>query len=89
MTRREEIYEASCECYNGYIDVVNVNADAAQDAFIKGAEWADKTMIERLRELKYGYEKDLDADPRVYERDIQLCAKISLIERLILELKEE
>ena len=51
--------------------------------------WADKTMIERLRELKSGYEKDLDAEPRVYERDIQLCAKISLIERLILELKEE
>ena len=51
--------------------------------------WADKTMIERLSELKYGYEKDLDAEPRVYERDIQLCAKISLIERLILELKEE
>lgn len=45
MTRREEIYEASCECYNDYIDVVNVDADAAQDAFIKGAEWADKTMI--------------------------------------------
>ena len=22
MTRREEIYEASCECYNDYIDVV-------------------------------------------------------------------
>ena len=51
--------------------------------------WADKAMIERLRELKSGYEKDLDAEPRVYERDIQLCAKISLIERLILELKEE
>ena len=50
MTRREEIYEASCECYNGYIDVVNVDADAAQDAFIKGAEWADKTMIEKACE---------------------------------------
>ena len=46
-------------------------------------------MIERLSELKYGYEKDLDSEPRVYERDIKLCAKISLIEKLILELKEE
>ena len=45
--------------------------------------------IEKLREWKRGYENDLDAEPRVYERDIQLCAKISLIERLILELKEE
>jgi hypothetical protein len=39
--------------------------------------------------LKSAYEKDLDAEPRVYERHIQLCSKISLIERLILELKEE
>ena len=46
-------------------------------------------IVERLHELKSDYEKDLDAEPRVYERDIQLCAKISLIERLILELKEE
>mgnify|MGYP006327841943 CR=1 FL=1 len=52
-------------------------------------KWADATIVERLRELKGDYEKDLDAEPRVYERDIQLCAKISLIERLILELKEE
>ena len=50
MTRREEIYEASCECYNDYIDVVNVDAEDAQDAFIKGAEWADKTMIEKACE---------------------------------------
>lgn len=50
MTRKEEIYEASCECYNDYIDVVNVDADAAQDAFIKGAEWADKTMIDKACE---------------------------------------
>ena len=42
-------------------------------------------MIERLRELQRGYENDLDAEPRVYERQIQLCAKISLIEKLIQE----
>ena len=46
-------------------------------------------MVERLRELKSGYEKDLNAEPRVFKRDVQLCAKISLIERLILELKGE
>ena len=50
--------------------------------------WADKTMIEKLHELKSGYESDLDAEPRVYERDIQLCAKISLLERLILAMEE-
>ena len=60
-----------------------------KEAFQKGAKWADANIVETLHELKSDYEKDLDAEPRVYERDIQLCAKISLIERLILELKEE
>ena len=45
-------------------------------------------MIERLRELQRGYENDLDTEPRVYERHIQLCAKISLIEKLIQELED-
>ena len=49
--------------------------------------WADKTMIEKLRELRCGYENDLYAEPRVYERHIQLCAKLSLIEKLIFELE--
>ena len=79
MTRKEEIEKAATEFYKG--DEVST--------FVVAAQWADKTMIERLRELKSDYEKDLDAEPRMYERDIQLCAKISLIERLILELKEE
>ena len=50
--------------------------------------WADKTMIDRLRELKRDYELELDAEPRVYEIHIQLCAKLSLIEKLIQELEE-
>ena len=49
---------------------------------------AKDAMIERLRELQRGYENDLDTEPRVYERHIQLCAKITLIERLIKELEE-
>ena len=49
---------------------------------------AKDAMISRLRELQSGYESDLDTEPRVYERDIQLCAKLSLIERLINELEE-
>ena len=56
-------------------------------AFRDGAEWAENNVIERLRELQSGYENDLDVEPRVYERHIQLCAKISLIERLINELE--
>ena len=57
--------------------------DAEREAFEAGAEWADKNIVDKLRELKSDYEKDLDAEQRVYERDIQLCAKISLIERLM------
>ena len=41
--------------------------------------WADKTMIERLRDLQSGYENDLDAEPRIYERHIQLCANKVLL----------
>jgi hypothetical protein len=52
-------------------------------------KWADATIVERFRELKSDYEKDLDAEPRVYERDVQLCAKISLIDKIILELEEK
>ena len=46
-------------------------------------------VYDKLQKLKCGYEHDLNSEPRVYERDIRLCAKISLIERLILDLKEE
>ena len=59
-----------------------------KEAFKKGYEAGRHAMIERLRELQGGYEKDLDAEPRIYERDIQLCAKISLLERLINELED-
>ena len=60
-----------------------------KEAFNKGQEAGFAKVCDKLRELKSGYESDLDAGPRIYERDIQLCAKLSLIERLILELKEE
>ena len=58
-------------------------------AYAQGYKDAMDKACDKLSELKSAYEKDLDAEPRVYERDIQLCAKISLIERLIIELKEE
>lgn len=59
------------------------------EAFKEGVKVGKMETIEKLRELKGAYEWDLDAEPRVYERVLQLCAKISLIENLILELKEE
>ena len=57
-------------------------------AYAQGYKDAVDKACDKLSELKSAYEKDLDAEPRVYERHIQLCAKISLIERLILELEE-
>lgn len=71
----------------------NIEAASVTSACIEMCEWVQNRMIEKvydkLQKLKCGYEHDLDAEPRVYERHIQLCAKISLIERLILDLKEE
>ena len=58
------------------------------EAFKVGYEAGKQEVVNKLHELKCGYEIDLDAEPRVYERDIQLCAKISLIERLINELED-
>ena len=87
MTRREEIIKATIECRKDYVGLGrHLTPDDIADAFEEGAEWADKTMIEKLCELKCGYENDLDAEPIIYERHIQLCAKISLIEKLIQEL---
>ena len=60
-----------------------------RDAYAQGYKDAIDKVCDKLRGLKSAYEKDLDVEPRVYERHIQLCAKISLIERLIIELKEE
>ena len=74
-----------------YINSEAVKAENMQLAFgdfINGAEWMQKKMIDKLRELERGYKHDLDAEPRVYERHIQLCAKLSLIEKLIQELKD-
>lgn len=59
-----------------------------KEAFNKGLEAGLSKACDKLSELKSAYEKDLDAEPRIYERDIQLCAKISLIERLIQELED-
>lgn len=60
-----------------------------RDAYAQGYKDAMDKACDKLSELKSAFEKDLDAEPRVYERSIQLCAYISLIERLIIELKEE
>jgi hypothetical protein len=68
-----------------YLKERNIPEDSLEaNSILEGYEKSCKDMVERLRELKNGYEKDLDAEPRVYERDIQLCAKISLIDRIII-----
>ena len=89
MSRIEEIISAAHQKYPYVGGIKGVICENSIPIFIQGAEWADATIVERLRELKSGYEKDLDAGPIVCNIHIQLYAKISLIEKLILELKEE
>jgi hypothetical protein len=53
MTREEEIYEAMKESVTETINVSGYNftnraTDLLECAFTKGAEWADKTMIEKI-----------------------------------------
>ena len=86
MTRREEIEQQASLTVFPWDDVREQSK--FEDGFIEGAEWMQKKMIDKLRELKCGYENDLDSEPRVYERRIQLCAKLSLIEKLIQELED-
>lgn len=89
MTRREEIVKATKECREYYVGLGRyLTTDDIADAFEEGAEWMQQKIIDRLRELKRVYELDLDAEPRVYERHIQLCAKLSLIEKLIQDLED-
>ena len=84
---RAEIEKAAFDYINS--DAVKAeNTQLAFGDFINGAEWMQKKMIEKLQKLKSGYEDDLDKVPRVYERHLQLCSKISLIERLIQELED-
>ena len=48
MTRREEIVKATKECREDYVGLGRylTSGDIA-DAFEEGAEWADKTMIDK------------------------------------------
>ena len=89
MIREEIVNNIGYQLTRAAVDYVEKHEFAdGMDCFEAGAEWMQKRMIDTLRELKCGYEHDLDAEPRVYERDIQLCAKISLLERLIHKLEE-
>ena len=50
MTRREEIVTATLGCRQNYVDLKRpITPDDVADAFEKGAYWADKTMIEKIR----------------------------------------
>lgn len=50
MTREEEIKnEAKLKCYD-IASEVDYKSSAAYDGFVMGAEWADKTMIEKACE---------------------------------------
>ena len=65
MTRREEIVKATKECREDYVGLGRyLTLDDIADAFEEGAEWADKTMIEKVCEwldnylMEIGYPDD-------------------------------
>lgn len=65
MTRREEIVKATKECREDYVGLGrHLTSDDIADAFEEGAEWADKTMIEKVCEwldnylMEIGYPDD-------------------------------
>ena len=94
MKREDEIRNKAYELGQKYFPNANnvwaranIEAQYVSSACAEMAEWMQKKMLDKLRELQSCYENDLDAEPRVYERDIQLCAKMSLIEKLIQELE--
>ena len=48
MERRKEIVKATKECREDYVGLGRyLTPDDIADAFEEGAEWADKTMIEK------------------------------------------
>lgn len=48
MARRQEIVKATKECREDYVGLGrHLTSDDIADAFEEGAEWADKTMIEK------------------------------------------
>ena len=52
MTRREEIVKATKECREDYVGLGRyLTTDDIADAFEEGAEWADKTMIDKVCEI--------------------------------------
>ena len=52
MTRKEEIRQEAHRKYPYVGGTKGLICENSIPIFIQGAEWADKTMIERLRELK-------------------------------------
>lgn len=51
MTREEEIQEASRKYFDDYMDGLKGKILTVQKTFEEGAEWADKTMIEKAIDI--------------------------------------
>lgn len=67
MTREEEIKnEAKLKCHD-IAGEVDYKSSAAYDGFVMGAEWADKTMIEKAYKwIKENFENYVGADVSEY-----------------------
>ena len=66
MTRREEIVKATKECRENYTGLGrHLTSGDIADAFEEGAEWADKTMIDKACEYAQSkYDLDYCGDVR-------------------------
>ena len=78
MKRREEIAKATKECKEYYVGLVrHLTTKDIADAFEEGAEWADKTMIEKaldwLKDMTLDYiQGDVrDFDFYSFEKDFR------------------
>lgn len=80
MTREEEIKnEAKLKCYD-IASEVDYMSSAAYDGFVMGAEWADKTMIEKAckwitKHISIPYEGGFIDDSPVASDYIEWCEK--------------
>ena len=76
MTRREEIVKATKECREYYVGLGRyLTTDDIADAFEEGAEWADKTMIEKARQWFHLHFRQVGT-PKEIKHDFQSKEKM-------------
>ena len=84
MTREEEIKKEALFNCNDIAGEVDYKSTAAYEGFIRGAEWADKTMIDKacewlkdnIEEFVHGRDWELDKE------DLTACLRVEIYEEV-------